>query len=282
VKPGVSPYSKKSERDEMNHFALYICTALILPFSAFASSSVSSDHVWAIVKISYDPATLKAEGGISGTVFFISDTTFLTAHHLIETNTSSLFRPNAGYHNVRIFLANSHGDIIDDISIVKRVPEFDLVIGRIGKPHSAVKVCPLEMNVNLGDEVYNIGFPTDQEISDYRLKIEGQRLIVQHIRMKPSIQQGVVKAIKSITLRANDVNLQDRMVLIMNYSSRIGFSGGPLVSKRSGKVVGLMSFVIPKEFDPSTPVVAIRMADIKTLVDHEGQPVISPERYRAR
>ena len=255
----------------MNHLALYICTALILPLSAFASTSVSSDHVWAIVKMSYDPATLKAEGGSCGTAFFISHTTFLTAHHLIETNTSSLFRPNAGYPNVRIFLANSHGDIIDDFSIVKRVPEYDLAIGRIGKPHPAIRVCPLEMNIDFGDEVYNIGFPTDQGIPDYALRIEGQRLIVQRIRMKPSIQQGAVKTITPVTLRTNDVNLQDKTVLIINYSSRIGFSGGPLVSKRSGKVVGLMSFVIPREFDPSTPVVAIRMADIKSLVDQEGQ-----------
>jgi len=255
----------------MNQFAFYICTALILLLSACALKSVSSDHVWAIVKISYDPTTLKAEGGSCGTAFFISHTTFLTAHHLIETNTSSMFRPNGGYPNVRIFLANSHGDIIDDFSIVKRVPEYDLAIGRIGKPHPAVRVCPLEMNIDLGDEVYNIGFPTDQEIPNYTLRIKGQKLIVEHIRIKPYIQQGAVKAITSVTLRANDVNLQNKTVMIMNYSSRIGVSGGPLVSKRSGKVVGPMSFVIPREFDSSTPVVAIRMVDIKSLVDQEGQ-----------
>lgn len=255
----------------MNHLALYICTALIFPLSAFASTSVSSDYVWAIVKMSYDPATLKAEGGTSGTAFFINDTIFLTAHHLIETNTSNLFTPNPGYPNVRVFLANSHGDIIDDFRIVERVPAYDLAVGRIGKPHPAIRVCPLQINIQLGDEVYNMGFPTDQGISDYSLKIEGQKLIVNRIRLKPSIQRGTVKAITQVSLRANDVNLQDKTVVIMNYSSRVGFSGGPLVSKASGKVVGLMSFVIPREFDSGTPVVAIRMADIKPLVARHGQ-----------
>jgi S1-C subfamily serine protease len=57
--------------------------------------------------------------------------------------------------------------------------------------------------------------------------------------------------------------IQDKTVVIMNYSSRVGFSGGPLVSKESGKVVGLMSFMIHREVDSSASVVAIRMADIE-------------------
>ena len=254
----------------MNDLALYICIALIFPLSAVASTSVSSDHVWAIVKISYDPATKKAEGGTCGTAFFINDTVFLTAHHFIETKTSNLFTPNSGYSKVRIFLANSRGDIIDDFRIVERVPDYDLAIGRIGKPNPAIRVCPLQLDIQLGNEVYNIGFPTDQGISDYSLKIEGQKLIVNRISPKPSIQQGIVKAIKQVSLSTNDVNLQDKTVAIMNYSSRTGFSGGPLVSKESGKVIGLMSFVIPREFDSGTPVVAIRMADIEPLVARYG------------
>lgn len=250
----------------MTNLVLYTCIALIFPISAFASASVSSDHVWAIVKMSYDPATMRAEGGPCGTIFFINDTVFLTAHHIIETNTSKLFTPNIGYPKVRLFLVNSHGDMIDSFQIVKCLPGYDLAIGRVEKPHPAIRACPLQSNIQLGDEVYNLGFPTDQGLSDYSLKINGQELIVNRIRLKPSIQQGSVRAIKQVTLSSNDVNIQDKTVVIMDYSSRTGFSGGPLVSRHSGKVVGLISFGIPWESDPSKPVAAIRMADINSYI----------------
>jgi hypothetical protein len=236
---------------------------------------VSSDDVWAIVKVSYDPATLKAEGGSCGTVFFVNETTFITAHHGSEANSTRL-TPNAGYPNVRVLLANSRGDTIDDFWITARVPEYDLAIGHIGRPHPAVRVCPLQAKLAAGDDVYNIGFPSDQGVRDYSLRIDGQKLVVQRISMKPFVQQGTVKAIKMATVRANDVNIQDKTVAILDYASRVGFSGGPLVSRSTGRVVGLMSFFIPSEFDVNTPVVAIRMADIEPFIKEKGQP--EPER----
>ncbi len=111
-------------------------------------------------------------------MFFVNETTFVTAHHGNEA-TSAMLRPNAGYPNVRVFLANSRGDTIDDFWIVKRVPEYDLAIGRISKPHPAVRVCPLQMEIAPGDEVYNIGFPTDQDVPDYSLRIDGHKLVVR-------------------------------------------------------------------------------------------------------
>jgi len=253
----------------MKQLALRLCCAVVL-LSSCASQPVSSDHVWAMVKLSYDPATKKAVGGSCCTVFFVNETTFITAHHGNETN-SAMFRPNAGYPNVRVFLANSQGDTIDDFWIIERVPEYDLAIGRITRPHPAVRVCPLQTELAAGDEVHNIGFPTDKSVLDHKLRIEEQKLIVQRISMKPFVQQGTVKAFRKATVRKNDVNIQGKTVAVLDYSSRVGFSGGPLVSRSTGKVVGLMSFVIPKEFDSETPAVAIRMADIKSIIEKEGQ-----------
>lgn len=254
----------------MKQLALYLCCVIML-LSSCTSQPVSSDHVWSIVKLSYDPATSKVEGGICGTVFFVKETIFITAHHGNEAN-SAMLRPNVGYPNVRVFLANYKGDTIDDFWIVERVPEYDLAIGRIRRPHPAVRVCLLQTDLAAGDEVYNIGFPTDQGVPDYLLRIEGQKLIVQRISMKPFLQQGTVKAIMKATVLTNDVIIQDKMVAVLDYSSRLGFSGGPLVSRSTGKVVGLMSFVIPKEFDSNTPVVAIRMEDIKSIIEEDDQP----------
>jgi hypothetical protein len=261
--------SKADTGQRRKEFVLYLCCTVVLVISC-TSQRVSSDHVWAIVKVSYDPAMLKAVGGSCGTVFFVSETTFITVHHGSEANTEML-RPNAGYPNVRVFLANSKGETIEDFWIVKRVPEYDLAIGRISKPHPAVRVCPLQTEIAAGDRVYNIGFPNDEGIREYSFLINGDKLIVQRIDMRPITQDGSVKAITKATVRAVDVNLQDKTVAVLDYSSRVGFSGGPLVSRNSGKVVGLMSFVVPQKDDPNTPVVALRMADLKSIIETEGQ-----------
>jgi hypothetical protein len=255
----------------MKQLASYLCSAVVVLPSLCRAQPVLSNYVWAIVKVSYDPITLKAEGGSCGTVFFVTETTFITAHHGNEAN-SGMLRPNAGYPNVRVFLANSQGDTIEDFWIVKRIPDYDLAIGRISKSHPAVRVCPLQTEIVPGGEVYNIGFPTDQGVPDYSLRIDGYKLIVERIRIRPLTQEGTVQAITNLTIRANDIHLQDRTVAVLSYSSRVGFSGGPLVCKKSGKVVGLMSFVIPKEINVHAPAVAIRMSDIEPFLEKEEQP----------
>jgi V8-like Glu-specific endopeptidase len=74
--------------------------------------------VWAIFKISYDPITNQAEGGICGSAFFVKKRIFISAHHCFN---DSVFIPNKGYPKVKVFLVNDKGYIIDNIKIRKLV-----------------------------------------------------------------------------------------------------------------------------------------------------------------
>jgi len=240
--------------------SVLIGTALLLIVGCHSSPSVSSNHVWAIVKISYNPATLEAAGGSCGTVFFVNETNFVTAHHVVSSDTA-LFTPNKGYPNVRVFLANAQGDTIDDFWIVSRAPEHDLAVGRIRDPHPHVLVCPFDNSVNRGDAVVNLGFPSDQRLPGAVLRVRGHKLIVEQIQMAPDLQSGKVEVIRPESLQANDVKLRNQVVIILDHSSRDGYSGGPLVSRRSGRVVGLMSHLVPS--DLRSPAAAIPIADIQ-------------------
>lgn len=241
--------------------SVLIGTGLLSIVGCHSPLSVSSNHVWAIVKISYDPATLKAKGGTCGTVFFVNETNFVTAHPT-EID-SGLFVPNKGYPNVRVFLANAQGDTIEDFWIVSRAPEHDLAIGRVRTPHPHVLVCQPDSNVRPGDEVYNIGFPTNQ-VPDISLRMQGHKLIVEKIRISPSFQHGTIEAIMPLPPNAKDqVKIQNQPVIILNHSSTTGFSGGPLVARRSGKVVGMMSFVTPATAVRPEAVAAIPIANIQ-------------------
>jgi len=245
-----------------------MCKRIFSPVAALmlAAFSISagtlSNHVWSFVKISYDPKTLKAEGGSCATVFFVTSTIFVTAHHGLEVG-SERFKPSKGFPNVRVFLGNAKGDIIDDFWIEKRIPEYDLVVGRIREGCATVEVCELQRSIAQKDEVYNLGFPTDQSNRlNYTLSMEGDKLIVQRLQIQPAVQEGIVKATTNYSISAIDVKLTDKKVAFLSYTSRVGFSGGPLISKQSGKVVGMMSLVAPESDDSSKPAVAIRIADI--------------------
>ncbi|OGS23227.1 MAG: hypothetical protein A2252_09080 [Elusimicrobia bacterium RIFOXYA2_FULL_39_19] len=218
-------------------------------------------ETWAIIKVSYNPGTNQAAGGICGTAFFVSKNTFISAHHCFN---SPVFIPNPGFSKVKVFLTNESGRIIENIAIDRLVPEYDLTVGRLNNQENA-DVLPTESEFKVGDEVYNIGFPKDESLVKFNLKISNGKLKVDKVRVKAFQQSGTIKATPIAMLSSNDINITGKQVIKLSYTSRRGFSGGPLIL--GGKVIGMMSLVIPSEYDPAQPAMAIRMADISKYVD---------------
>lgn len=124
---------------------------------------------WAILKISYDPITNTAEGGICGSAFFLKEKIFISAHHCFN---DSVFIPNKNFPKVKAFLVNNKGHIINDIRIKKIVPEYDLAVGEVIQYDKNIIVYSFANDFHVGDSVYNIGFPTDESLIKYRIKIE--------------------------------------------------------------------------------------------------------------
>ncbi|OGS23331.1 MAG: hypothetical protein A2252_09625 [Elusimicrobia bacterium RIFOXYA2_FULL_39_19] len=216
--------------------------------------------VWAIIKVSHNPGTNQAAGGICGTAFFVSKNQFISAHHCFN---SPVFIPNHGFSKVKVFLTNESGRIIENIAIDKLVPEYDLTIGRLNS-HENVDVLPVENDFKVGDAVYNIGFPVGESLVGYNLRTSGDELIVENVRVKAFQQSGIIDSVPIVTVNADDVKIIDKQMIKLSYTSHTGFSGGPLIL--GGKVIGMMSLVIPSEYDPAQPAMAIRMADIAKYI----------------
>lgn len=226
----------------------------------------SKDIAWSIVKISYNPLTKKAEGGICGSAFFVKDKVFLSANHCFN---DSVFIPNRGYPSVKVFLSNSNGYIIENISIKELFPEYDLAIGELIKTDTNVVISSISDDFMIGDSVYNIGFPTDNSLIDYKLNIEGEKLIVESINIKQSQQFGKIEDILRVSVNSNDVRIRDKHMIKLDYSSKVGFSGGPLILSNSGDVIGIMSFIIPDQYDPNKSVMAIPISEILKILKIE-------------
>ena len=227
------------------------------------------DGVFAILKISYNPFTRRAEGGICGTGFFYSPFNFITAYHCFNSNT---FIPNKGYKEVRIFLANESGKIIYNPKIYKQYPEFDLSIGRINSRNKNVKFLSLSdlprTNFKKIKSVYNLGFPARHHpLSKAEIQNHEEELIVNKVPLSLHTQRGHIKErVENFSINANDIKVKNKVAFILNYTSELGFSGGPLFDKSTSKVIAFMSLVIPENRDLDKPAVAISVENIKHLL----------------
>lgn len=226
------------------------------------------DNIWAILKISYNPVTIEAQGGTCGTVFFINNKYFISANHCFD---NQIFNPNPGFPKVKLCLANEKGDIIESINfrIKKSIPDYDLAIGELINTDKNIVGCSIGEDCVAGDDVYNIGFPTDDKLVNYKLRIENDELVIENLNLRKSKQEGKVSKLVMSTVNANDIKLKDKLLIQLNYTSTVGFSGGPLISKSTGKIVGLMSLVVPKEIDVNQPAMAIRISDILPFIENK-------------
>ena len=216
--------------------------------------------IWAIFKISYDPQNRGAEGGICGSCFFYAKNKFITAHHCFNKN---VFIPNKGYPKVKIFLANNDGDIINNPEIFELFPDYDLTIGQV-KNKSVEELDFIEYPQ--GKKIYNLGFPSSRGLKDYQFQPSGEKLIINKIELNLEKQEGLIKETREKSISANDVNLENKTVFILNYTSELGFSGGPLFDKLSNKVIGFMSLLLLEKDDPKRRAVAIPYREFKKIL----------------
>lgn len=216
-----------------------------------------------IFKISYNPATQQAEGGVCGSCFFINEKEFITAHHCFNDN---VLKPNDGYQKVLVLLINSKGYKIYNPEIKKLYPEHDLTIGKIREGLAYFSSPLFVTTYYIGEKVYNFGYPLSKAIKNYNIQIVGEDLKINNLNISLEKQEGTISNIKIASIIANDIKLENRKIIILDYTSELGFSGGPLISIKTQQVIGFMSLVLPQEVDLKRRAVAIPITEIKHLL----------------
>lgn len=223
---------------------------------------------WAIIKISYNPKTQEAVGGITGTAFFLNSTTFVSSYHRLNDD---LFKPNKGFSKVKVLLANETGTITEKVKIKQTIPKIDLTIGEVEQKDKYQEYSRLDTSYEVGSFVMNIGNPAESRLVDYDLAIIDSNLKVTRIVVKPVIEYGKILHVGKYTIRSNDVNLQDIDLINLIYSSKIGFSGGSLLLRSNGQVIGMMLLILPKEVDPKQSAMAIPINEILKILSRDIQ-----------
>ncbi|PCI21319.1 hypothetical protein COB64_00350 [Candidatus Wolfebacteria bacterium] len=210
------------------------------------------EKIWCIIRPNLENGEI-LNIGIMGTGFFVSENKFVTAHHLLN---ESVFVKNKLYNNDYIILQNILGNRIkiDLHNNINYYPDKDLTSIVFDEKFEYFE---MEENVNKNEEVKNLGFPS-AHIKDL-FSIKNNKFNINKV-----VEQNgnILEVINNFSSRSNDVNIEKKKVIVTNYASFIGFSGGPLLNKK-GKAIGMMSMLVPKGNDNlSGKVLAISICEI--------------------
>ncbi|MCA9444505.1 MAG: trypsin-like peptidase domain-containing protein [Candidatus Omnitrophica bacterium] len=70
----------------------------------------------------------------------------------------------------------------------------------------------------------------------------------------PWAQEGGFAGNLTLSIQSEDIKLNHRKVIFLDYTSEPGFSGGPLLNKETNAVVGIMLGVLPSaQYNPGVP-----------------------------
>jgi V8-like Glu-specific endopeptidase len=221
----------------------------------------------AILKLSYNKAgESPVTGGICGSAFVIGRHTAITAHHTLSNHS---FKPNEGYKSCQYWLLSRSGAVYE-LSRTQLIdyPDIDTTIIEFG---TKVDMRPLQLSEtapSTGEAVYNEGFVANA-MPDVKATWRNKRLQITGHSLAGVMfdQKGFIRNVGRITLKSNDVNLNNVEVIETSYPGCIGMSGGPLMRAETGEVIGLMSFGLPPDTPVKQAVAAVSIGEIVSVVE---------------
>lgn len=206
------------------------------------------NKIWCVLRPNYKDGNL-INVGILGTGFFISKNNFITAYHLLN---EECLKANNQYNNDCLILKNLSGKeiVIKEDCNINYYPKKDITNIIFKEDFDFLN---LEYKSEESENVINFGFPSD-DINDLMNVDKDKNLNLNKIIN----QEGkILKNDENFSIKRNDINIKNKKVIVVDYSSKIGFSGGPLINN-SGKVIGMMSMIVPSEYgDLSNKALAI-------------------------
>lgn len=228
------------------------------------------DLVVAIFKASYNfVGDANCVGGICESGFFVDDKILLTAHHSFNRK---VFQPNLGYKYCQFWLIAQNGFIPITKDVIFDYPEFETTIVELSHKQTISKVLQLSSNgPKKGEECQGVGYfasignaqPLDVSLKWKRDKLE---IIKADLSGQLISKEGIVDSVSAQNMNYSDVKLKNIEVVKLSYGGALGMSGGPLIRKRTGEVIGMLSYGFPKDVLEKERVFAISVVELKKVL----------------
>lgn len=222
-----------------------------------------SDHgtVWAIFQARFSSPS-EATGGFCATAWLIEASAerlvFATAAHAVS---EEVFVPKAKNLATKVWLSDGKKSI--PITVANRViAENDVAFLIVAASNFPAADTPRPIGLNwrdnpVGKQIYNLGFPERAGAgAGLGLSESGATF-----NKGPWIQTG--RALKKVSVTvSSDVKMTGGDAFLMDYTSEVGFSGGPVFIVGSDLAVGMMSLVVPAGDAAPTRAIAVTATEI--------------------
>lgn len=219
----------------------FICFSILTAVTDLgAVSTGSTARSFALFSVSYNETGSEAQGGVCGTVFFISENQAVTAYHVINSDS---FKPNPGFQKKRLWLVHEGQAPIEvKAEYLKSDRLRDLTMIRI--PSKVAKRFVYDQGpANANAPVESEGFIASS--TGPILERKGSEITIASVpRLTRVFAKGLLIRKVNVDLKAPDVELKGSPSIQVSYEPVKGMSGGPVVS--GGKVIAMNSFADPQ------------------------------------
>ena len=197
----------------------------------------------AIFKLSYNEDKKEMIGGICGSCFFINPDYIITANHILNKDN---FKPNNNYKYCQYWVLSENFVYEIFPKYFKELLETDLTLIKNLMGNKEITSYKTSKIYSVGTECYNEGF-MESDMPRLDIAWEKNKLVISRCHNLEDLKkrsEGRILYIGKINLD-RDVKLKNKKIIGCNYGGHEGMSGGPLIKKDTGEVVGMMCFGLP-------------------------------------
>ncbi len=210
--------------------------ASLLVTETGAAAPLAAPKSFAVFVAFYNTHNDIIRGGVCGTVFFVSPTQAITAHHVLR---GSSFKPMAGFERVRVWLVHEDYRAIEmkpefiasnpdkDITTIQ-LPAALAVDSRFVFPRASAVATSGSTPVETDGFIANTTGPT----------LERHGLEIDIVRV-PSLSRlhlsGTLVRSAVVSIKASDIDLKSSPNFELSYQPVVGISGGPVTA--NGEVI---------------------------------------------
>jgi len=207
--------------------------ALFLVFLLSLAVGIHVDRSRTILDDAYSQVVVVACNNGYGTGWFVNHDYILTAYHVVRDCS----------HPVAV-----RGGWSSNLTLVAYNDTLDIAVLRPDRPPSWARGLPLSFRVSIGDPVFVVGYP---------IQLYEETRDIAIMSTTPRVASGSVSWLHP-----------DRPVFQFDIPTDAGNSGGPVVSKETGGVVGIVVYARPGVV--SEGYFGLRMDAVAEFLDQHG------------